>query len=128
MKNTQGMTFVGMLLTMAIVIIGGLLLLRIVPVYIEHYEIKHSLQTLNSLPKEQLSAVPSESEILIKKSLFKQFEVNSINDIKDENIIIKQETDNKMLVTIKYQAIRHFIANISLLFDFEDSQEVTIAD
>lgn len=125
MRKTKGLTFIGMLLVMTVVIVFGLLLMRIIPVYIQHYEIVHSLKSLNSLPKDQFENDPTSSAIVLKRMLQKQFEVNSINDINDENISIIPQNENTVKVTIKYQAVRPFISNISLLFNFEDSQEVT---
>lgn len=125
MRKMKGLTFIGMLLVMTVVIVFGLLLMRIIPVYIQHYEIVHSLKSLNSLPKDQFENDPTSSAIVLKRMLQKQFEVNSINDINDENISIIPQNENTVKVTIKYQAVRPFISNISLLFNFEDSQEVT---
>lgn len=42
------------------------------------------------------------------------------------NITIKPGEHYKLIVIIKYQVTRPFISNISLLFDFTDTQEVTI--
>ncbi len=126
MQNSRGLTFIGMLLTMTIVIVFGVLLMRIVPVYLQHYEVVHSLSTLSALPKDQLSADPSVSAIMLKKSLLKQFEINSIDDITAANVTVLLASENKMQVSVKYQAIRPFVANISLLFNFENSEEVTI--
>ncbi len=126
MRNMKGLTFIGMLFTMAAVIVLGLLAMRITPVYIAHYTVAHSLSTLATLPTSDFSAEPAENVAIIKRSLMKQFEVNGINDITETNITIKPGEQYKLTVTIKYQVTRPFIGNISLLFDFDDSQEVTI--
>lgn len=127
MQRMKGLTFVGMLLTMAAVIVLGLLAMRVTPVYIAHYTVTHSLSTLSTLPTTNFSTDdPAENATIIKRSLMKQFEVNGIDDITEANITIQPNEQHQLIVTIKYQVTRPFIGNISLLFDFNDSQEVTI--
>ena len=76
----KGLSFIGMLFTMAAVIVLGLLAMRITPVYIQHYTVTHSLSTLATLPATDFSAEPAENAATIKRSLMKQFEVNGIDD------------------------------------------------
>lgn len=127
MCNTNGLTFIGMLLTMAIAIFLGLFAMRIIPVYIQHYNVVQALNGLHSLPQEAtVSDDSSSNEISLKKSLQKQFEIDNINDITDNNIVITPHSSNQYTVTIKYQVTRPLIGNIDLLFNFENSTEVTL--
>ena len=127
MKKHQGITLVGMLLTMAAVIIAGITLMRIAPVYLEHYGVVSSLKTLNAIPETEFSTDPAANATILKNKLLSQLYVNSIESIKPEQITITPEQDGVFFVSVKYQVIRPLAANIRLLFDFDASQEVKIS-
>ena len=127
MKKSKGMTFIGMLFTMAAVIILGILALRITPVYLQHYSVVRALSVLGTMPNQDTSADTDSSEIAIKRSLMKQFEIDNIEDISEANISLAPGHHDTLIVTIQYQVTRPFIGNISLLFKFNDTQEVPLA-
>lgn len=127
MNKIKGLSFVGMLLTMAAVIILGILALRITPVYIQHYAVVRALHSLAETPNQDTSAELSANELTVRRTLMKQFEVDNIEDVKDTNITLTAgKADHLVVVTIQYQVMRPFIGNIRLLFTFNDSQEVPI--
>ena len=127
MKNHKGLTFVGMLFTMAFVILIGIFIMKITPVYIQHYAVIHSLKKATTFTQDELSEDLESNSTLIKRSLMKQLEINGIEDIKEEDILVQTNDGGKTKVTVKYHVVRPLLANISLLFNFEDSQEVDFA-
>lgn len=124
MQKSKGLTFIGMLFTMTAVIILGILALRIAPVYLEHYAVVRALGSIKTIPNTDLTADIAANEIVIKRSLMKQFEIDNVDGITEANITLSPLGTDKQIVTIQYQVIRPFIGNISLLFKFNDSQEV----
>lgn len=127
MRKHQGMTLIGMLLTMAVVIISGVTIMRIVPVYIQYYEVRSSIKALNTLPATDFSTDPASNAAVLRSRLINQLDVNSIGDIPPEKIIIEPDGENTFKISIKYQVIRDLVANMKLLFDFKVSEEVKIA-
>lgn len=127
MRKHQGLTLIGMLLTMAIVIIAGVLLMRVVPVYVHHYEVLTSLKALNSLPPTEFSVDPASNADILRTKLLNQLYVNSIESIKPEQIVIQPDGESKFRISIKYQVITPLVANIRLLFDFKANQEVKVS-
>ena len=127
MHNDKGMTLIGMLLTMAVVIFSGIVVMRIVPVYLEQYELITSLKALNSLPPTEFTADPSTNAGVLKSKLLSQLYINSIESITPEQIVIVPDDKGNFQITVKYQVIRPLFANIRLLFDFEASQEVKVS-
>ncbi|WP_419418855.1 DUF4845 domain-containing protein [Legionella sp. D16C41] len=122
MSRQKGMTFIGFLFVVVVIVVIGVLIMRIVPVYIQNYEVKSSIKSLNNVKSD----VASDAESL-KKKLVNQLYINSINDIPENNIAVTPtDQENHFLVTVKYDVIRPLIANMSLLFNFNESQEVTI--
>lgn len=121
------MTFIGMLLTMAVVVCAAIIVLRVVPVYIHHYEVINSLKALSSPSQKEFSADPSENADIIRRRLMTQFDINSIDDIKPEEIYIVPDDSGNMSIRIKYQVKRHLVGNVSLLFDFDANQKVSVS-
>ncbi len=127
MQKTKGLTFIGMLFTMAAVIILGILALRVAPVYLQHYAVVRALSALATEPKKDLNAEVGTNEMTIKRSLMKQFEIDNVEDITEANISVAPGNNDTQIITIQYQVTRPFIGNISLLFKFNNSQEVPLA-
>ncbi len=127
MRKHQGMTLIGMLLTLAVVVISGVVLMRIVPVYIEQFEVMSSMKALNSLPATEFSADPYANASVLKSRLLNQLYVNSIESITPDEIKIAPDQNGVFIVSVKYQVTRPLVANIRLLFDFEASQEVKVS-
>ena len=116
-----------MLLTMAVVIITGVVVMRVVPVYLEYYELVSSMQALNTLPSTDFSADPMVNAGILRTKLLNQLYVNSIESITPEQIKMIPDDQGNFKISVKYQAIRPLVANVSLLFDFDTSQEVKIS-
>ena len=126
MQKHSGMTLVGMLLTMAAVILSGIVIMRIVPVYLEHYELLSSMKSLNKLPPTEFSTDAAANAAILRSKLLSQLYVNSIESIAPEQIVVTPEEEGNFKISVKYEVIRPLVANIRLLFDFQASQEVKV--
>lgn len=126
MRKQQGMTFVGMLLTMAVVILAAIVVMRAVPVYLQYYSVKQSVKGLNTIPVSSLTGDPYSDVEVLKSRFNKYLDINGLYDFKSDQLVIEPQGPNKFLVKIKYQVIKPLIYNISLLFDFNDTEEVTV--
>ena len=127
MRNQQGLTLIGMLLTLMAVVIIGILILKVTPVYIEHYSVIKSANSLNTLPAEDFGYNSSENMIVLKKKLISQLYINGVDELVKNGISIKPKDQFTYVVTIKYQVVEPLIFNANLLFKFDDSIEVNIA-
>lgn len=125
MGKQQGMTLIGMLFTAVVVVMAGIFIMRVVPVYIQHYSIIHSIKSLNSIPASSLSGDPYADVVTLRESVTKRLDINGIEDLKPEQLIISPAGTNKFKIRLKYQVIKPLIYNMSLLFNFENSFEVT---
>lgn len=127
MRKQQGITLIGMLLTMAVVVIAGIVVMRVVPVYLEHYAVVTSLASLNKLPPTEFSLDPASNANILRSKLINQLYVNSIESIKPEEIKIIPNGEGKFSISVKYEVTRPLVGNIRLLFDFQASQEVNVS-
>ena len=120
MKKQAGMTFFGMVFTVAVIVIIGVVMMRVVPVYLQFYAVKQSVYSLDQLPSEDISENPLINIRQLKKKLSKQLDVNGVQ-IPENRILIKPLKDNKYDVKITYDEKRSLIGNMSLLFEFDIS-------
>lgn len=124
MKKQQGITLIGMLLTMAVVVLSAIVVLRVVPVYIQYFSIVQSIKSLNSTPMSSLSG-DAESDIrLLRASLTKRLDVNGVDELKPNQLSITAEGGNTYIVKLNYQVIRPLLYNVSLYFDFQRTEKV----
>lgn len=122
MQKQKGMTLIGMLLTMAIVVVVGIVVMRVVPVYIQYYSIVQSIKALNST--QGLIGDPLSDANTLRASVTKRLDINGIEDLKAKELVIVPGEAGKYLVKINYQVTRPLVYNMSLLFDFKNEIEV----
>ena len=124
MQKQQGMTIIGMLFTAIIVVIAAIVVMRCVPVYLHHYSIVHSIKSLNATPLTALTGDTSLDVDFLRKDLNKHLDVNGIDPLKDDELIITDEGENRYQIILKYQVVRSLVYNINLLFTFDETYEV----
>lgn len=126
MTKSKGITLVGLLLTMAVIILGGIVVMRIVPVYLQHYTITSAIGDLSGIDPTEMSEDPALNVITLKKHLMKIFDVNSIEDVKDSDVTITPQGPGSYKVEVRYKTITPLFGNVKLLFEFDDIKEVTV--
>lgn len=124
MKKQQGMTFIGMLLAMMGVVITGLLVVQIIPVYIQNYSIKQSIRSLNQTPASDLTGDPITDIGILKSTLDKRLDINGISNIKEDQVKFIPSGDKKYTVKLKYQVVTPLVFHANLMFDFDETYEV----
>lgn len=128
MQQQKGMTLIGMVLTLTIVILAGIMLMRIVPVYLNHYSVTKSIDALAHIPKEDLSADPTATARLLKTRLMNQFYVNGIYDIKAKQVTLLPDRKKPGIydVSLAYKVTKPLVGNIRLLFEFDVKKEISL--
>jgi hypothetical protein len=124
MQKQQGMTLIGMLLSVAVLVMAAVVVMRLVPVYIQHYEIVQSIKSLNTVPVSSLSGDPLADVEALRSSLNKHLEINGVDYLKNNEVIFTPNGEHRFQVRLKYQAIRFLAYNISLLVNFDNTYEV----
>jgi len=112
MKKQRGATFLGMLTIVAILGFALYAAIRLVPIYKEYMDVYRAMtQTAKTLGS-------SASNEDIRKSLQRRWEVEDIKslDFKDVHIT---KVGNATALHVDYRAEAPFIANISLVVDFD---------
>jgi hypothetical protein len=117
-NKQKGMTAIGWLLVIAVVVIFALVGLKLIPVYFDGYKIAASMDSLAS-DQDARNKGPGE----IKKLLLKRLDINMIYDIKPEDIDITRST-NGYNVEIDYEPRVNLFGNLYFVVVFDKTVEV----
>jgi len=119
----RGITLAGFLGFGFLIAVFGLLLMRVAPVYIQHYTVIQSAKALRSLPAQQLLGAPAVVRMQLKDKLTSQLHINGIDHVKSKNIQVKP-IKNAYRISIVYDVKVPLVSNIELLFHFNSIVKV----
>lgn len=115
-KHRQsGMTGTGWLVVLMVVGFFAMLVIKLAPVYMEHFSVKTVLESLKEEPKITQKS-PGEVRSLIQRRL----KVNGVYEMDKDAIKIKRD-GGVMDVEITYQVTRKMVGNVDVLLSFSDS-------
>ena len=112
-----GMTGLGWLTVIALVIFFALLIVRIVPIYIENYSVK---TVLGSLEEEALITQKPVREV--RKIVERRLQINSVYDLDDKIHI--EKSSGVLTVDITYEVRKPMFGNIDIVVSFSDNVEL----
>ena len=112
-KHQGGMTMISWAMLAALIGFVALFGFKLFPVYMNYY-------TINSILTNVAKGVTEgESPTQIHKDIGNFFDVNDVNNLKPEDIEIKQDPDSKaMVMKLDYDSRTNFVANIDLVVHF----------
>ena len=117
-NREQGLTFISWLVILLVVGFAISIGLKVGPVYLEHFAVKKSLESLKEEPLISRKSVAD-----IRKMLMARLDMNSIYHLGKENVLIGR-AGGVTSVTIKYEERREVVGNLSLIMTFNDSIEL----
>ncbi len=117
-SRQRGITMMGFALILGLIAFFTILILKIGPIYLEHYKVVTSLQSLKEDP-----ALPRKSRREIFSLLQKRFDINMIENVTAEDISVSKE-DGIVTVSVAYEVEKPIFGNLSVLVYFDDNIEV----
>ena len=117
--HQKGLTFLSILIILAI---GGffvLLALKITPIYLENQSIKAIVAGMN----EDAQRLKNKTVKGVKDEIRKRMRINSIYDFPQDSIKIKKDK-NKLLIDFSYDRVEPIVHNISVMVSFKDKLEI----
>ena len=120
MKRLQsGMTMLGFLITLSVVILLAYCAMKIVPMYIEFYSVKKALA---SMAKEaDLANAPKDK---IRASFARHMQIDYVSVIKPEMLKI-ETTDAGYNLLVDYERREALIANLDVVGRFNRSEQLS---
>ena len=119
MKRTQGgMTMLGFLITLSVVILFLFCGMKIVPMYIEYYSVKKMLAAISNNPEAANS-----SKDQIRKMFRRSLEIDYVKIITPEMLKI-ETTDSGYNLVVDYERREELVANLDVVGKFRAEQAV----
>ena len=110
-----GMTGTGWLVVLALIGFFAMLIIKLAPVYMEHFSVK---TVLESLKEEPMITQKSVGEV--RKMIQRRLKVNGVYEMSNDAIKIKKE-GGVTNVDITYQVTKHMAGNVDVLISFSDN-------
>jgi hypothetical protein len=117
-KHQQGLTLISIAFILGLIGFFTLLVLKIVPIYLDHNKVANALSDLRKSPD-----FANMSEYEIRDSLNKRFNINYVYDVNQNDIKITKY-GNYVNVTIEYEVVKKIAFNLSILAEFNDVIEI----
>lgn len=118
LPKQKGMTMIGFLLMFMLIGFFTLLTIKIGPLYLEHFKITSSLESLKKEP--DWSEKPKEE---IQKMLQRRWDVNSVDTVVASKDAQVTRQNGRVSVRVSYEAVTHIMGNADVLLTFDDSIE-----
>ena len=113
-RKHKGLTLIGFLIVLVIVLFFAYSAMRVVPMYLEYHALVNALNDLKSDPGAKAMA-PYKIKQTIKNSLWVSY---ASNNIKDEHIRISKKSDG-VNVRVAYEVREEFLGNIDIIGSFD---------
>lgn len=118
MRKQQGMTFIGLVLIIAMIVFVAVIGIKLTPSYLEYMSIKKVISKIGHEPGfAEMNAKD------IKDEFSKGVLIDSIKAVTDADLVIAKNESGKNTVSVEYQAVVPLVANISALMDFSASTD-----
>jgi hypothetical protein len=118
-QQQQGLTAITMLLILVIIGFFAMIVIRLFPIYMEHFNVASHLERLG---KDQATKSMTNQEIL--SALRKSFDIDDVKHVTDDNIFIERGKDKSVVIAIEYEVRTPTIGNVDMVVSFSDEVEV----
>lgn len=117
-QKQQGLTAITMLLVLVIIGFFAMIVIRLFPIYMEHFSVASHLERLG---QDQATKSMTDKEIL--STLHKRFNIDDVRHVKDDNIFIERGKDKSVVIAIEYEVRTPTIGNVDMVVSFSDEVE-----
>lgn len=118
MRHSQkGMSFFGWLAVLALLIFGLVIVMKLAPIYMEHFTLRKIVTEANDDPTIKIASLRD-----FHSHIDKGMQINSIRDIKARDAItITASGADAYTVVIKYEVRSPIIQNVDALVHFDET-------
>jgi len=116
--HQKGMTAIGWLLVLALIAFFTLIILRLVPLYLEFGKVASVIESLKNEP-----GLTNMSRTEIVTLVTRRFDVNDVRSV-DPKIIKITKDKGILTVSIDYERREHLVANVDVVTTFDKKVEV----
>lgn len=111
----RGMTVIGMLLVMIVVAFVALIGMKVVPMYVQYYSIKSTIESIRKEPQ-----VAQMTPMEIQNAIQKRFDIGYVDNISARDLKIRNERSGRVLDLI-YQDERSLFYGLYVVLKVNES-------
>ena len=116
-RKQSGMTPTGTFIVIILVGFGIYLAMKIVPLYLEYFNVVSSINSLKDDPD-----LTAKSERQIRVLIQKRFEINDVKRLRVDDVKVVK-SGGKLIVTVQYNAQTSIVGNVDLIARFHKRAE-----
>lgn len=116
----RGMTAIGWVLLIALILAMALVALKLVPIYLTGMSVSSAVSSL-----EDDSASVGKTPREIRRTLMKRLDINMIDEVTAEDIVIAR-TGNAIEVEVEYEQREHIVGNLDVVVSFHSSARIPV--
>ena len=117
-RKQGGMTMIGFVITLGVVMFFLYCGMKIVPMYTEYYSVKKALAGLANEP-----GIGNKSKEQVRDLFFRRLYMSYANNVKTDALKI-DSTDQGLMMTVDYEQRRELLANLDVVGKFHAQQEL----
>ena len=115
----QGMTLIGWVGTIAIVLLLALAAIRLAPVYLQYFRIADVIRDIPLQMQNENNITPT----TIRTYIDKRFDIEAVTVVTSKDAKITRQGDN-FIVTVDYDHVVPYLGNVNFMVDFNTSSKV----
>ena len=117
-RKQSGMTMLGFLITLAVIMFFLFCGMKILPMYTEYYSVKKALAGMASEP-----GLANSSKENVRKLFMRRLDMSYALNVKPDALKI-ESTDQGYMLTVDYELRKELIANLDVVGKFHAQQEL----
>ena len=118
-RRQGGLSAMGALGMLIVIVAGITLTLKLVPHYIDFYTMQ---SVIEGLPPQEVRNMTRTS---LNEALQKRFKINNLRDFKIRDIIDVERSRDATVLLVKYERREHLFFNVAVVITFEKRYEYT---
>jgi hypothetical protein len=120
-SKQRGMTVIGMLLLLIVIAFAALIAMKVVPMYIEYYTIK---STIESIRKEPQLAQMSPTDI--HNAIQRRFDIGYVERLKARDLKIRNDAESRgRVLELVYEDERELFYGLYILLKVDETVPLT---
>lgn len=117
-RKQSGMTMLGFLITLSVVMFFVYTGMKVVPMYIEYYSVKKALAGMANEP-----GIGAKSKEQVHSLFYRRLNMSYANGVKKDALKM-EATDQGLMLTVDYEQRKQLIANLDVVGKFHAQQEL----
>jgi len=111
MRNERGLTMIGFIFVAAIVVIVALVGFRVLPAYVEYFQVQKALQ--GSLDDSESGSLAD-----VRRNFDRRVGATYVDSVRPTDVTVSRK-GNQIVATVVWQRILPMVGNASILLDFD---------